>query len=282
MYENDVDDTPVVAQALRAAADVAQAPTDARREKKDEERMSLFWRVFGGTILSIAALVIITLFNNVTSTITDLRSELVRANDARATAITELRADLAKSTEARADLIRKDEFNSRMTSSWDRLQNLQQQNNTQNATLTSMKTEIDGLKERLTRQATEGDTIRKDVGAIVEGLKKDQSATTETMKKDIAALEIVKERLMTMATDLKGMRDDYAKVRTEVDKNQAYDFERRDRRDTQYKHIDEAIKELQKGLQDCREKLARFEGQYTPSSKKGSETGDRKPPAVEK
>jgi chromosome segregation ATPase len=276
MAERDADDTPVVAQALRAAADVAQAPTDARREKKDEERMSLFWRVFGGTILSIAALVVITLFNNVTSTITDLRSELVRANDARATAITELRTDLAKSAEARADLIRKDEFNSRMASSWDRLQNLQQQNNAQNTLITSLKTEIDGLKERLTRQATEGDTTRKEAAAAVEGLKKDQGATTETMKKDIAALEIVKERLMTLATDLKGLRDDYAKIRTEVDKNQAYDFERRDRRDTQYKHIDELLKEMQKGLQDCREKLARFEGQYAPPSKKG----DNKPPTT--
>jgi chromosome segregation ATPase len=279
MSESDADDTPVVAQALRAVADAAQAPTDARRERKDEERMSLFWRVFGGTILSIAALVVITLFNNVTSTITDLRSELVRANDARATAITELRTDLAKSAEARADLIRKDEFNSRMTSSWDRLQNLQQQNNAQNTLITSLKTEIDGLKERLTRQATEGDTIRKEVAAAVEGLKKDQGATTETMKKDIAALEIVKERLMTQAADLKGLRDDYAKIRTEVDKNQAYDFERRDRRDTQYKHIDELLKEMQKGLQDCREKLARFEGQYTPQTKKGS---DNKPPTTEK
>jgi chromosome segregation ATPase len=271
MAESDVDDTPVVAQVFRTAADAARLPTDARREKRDEERISLFWRVFGGTILSIAALVAITLFNNVTSTITDLRSELVRANDARATAITDLRADLAKSTEARADLIRKDEFNSRMSSSWDRLQSLQQQNNVQNATLTSLKTEIDGLKERLTRQATEGDAIRKDVGTFVEGLKKDQSATTETMKKDIAALEVVKERLMALAADLKVLRDDYAKIRTEVDKNQAYDFERRDRRDTQYKHIDEVLKELQKGLQDCREKLARFEGQYAPASKKGGD-----------
>jgi chromosome segregation ATPase len=163
-----------------------------------------------------------------------------------------------------------------MTSSWDRVQNLQQQNNAQNATLTSLRTEIDVLKERLAKQASDG-----------EALKKDATASVEAVKKDLAALEVMKERLAAVALEVKGGRDDLAKLRADVDKNQAYDLERRDRRDGQYKQIDEALKELQKGLQDCREKLARLEGQYgPPAPKKNPRTtpkdGPEKAPMPEK
>lgn len=238
------DDTALVAQTFRAAADAAQSPSDARSEKKpDDEKMSLFWRVFGGTILSICALVGITVFNNVSSTLSELRSEVNKANEARAL--------------ADAAMVRKDEFQSRMTSNWDRVQGLQQQNTAQAATMTSLKTEIDGLKERLTKQAADG-----------EALKKDATASVETVKKDLAALEVMKERLAAVAQEMKGSRDDFSKLRADVDKNQAYDLERRDRRDGQYKQIDETLKELQKGLQDCREKLARLEGQYGPPAPK--------------
>ena len=37
--------------------------------------MSLFWRVFGGTILSIVALAAVTLYNNLSNGISDLRAE---------------------------------------------------------------------------------------------------------------------------------------------------------------------------------------------------------------
>lgn len=205
------DDAPVVAHALHAAV-------GGHPEKKDEEKLSIYWRVFGGTVLSIVALVAVTLYNNVTTNISELRAEVNRANEARATAAAELRAELARANETRADLVRKDEFSARMTSNWDRVQALQQQNNAQNATLTSLKTELDGVKERF---------------AAATG-------------------------------DFKASRDDIQKLKQEAERNQAYDHERRDRRDTQYKQIDETLKELAKGLQDCREKLARLEGQYTP------------------
>jgi predicted nuclease with TOPRIM domain len=232
------DGTPIMAGGMWAGVPHPQP------EKKDEEKMSLFWRVFGGTILSIAALVAITVFNNILTSITELRAEVARANEARTAAVTELRTELAKAQEARGDLIRKDEFNSRLSNNWDRVQAVQQQTNAQNATLTSLKTELDGLKDRTARQAADGEAIRKDV----------------------AAMDLIKERLMVLSADLKGSREELAKVRGEVDRNTAQDQERRDRRDAQYKQIDEVLKELQKGLQDCREKLARLEGQYGPPS----------------
>jgi uncharacterized phage infection (PIP) family protein YhgE len=241
---NRCEDAALVAQTFRAAADVAQAPTDGKPGKKDDEKLSIFWRVFGGTILSIGALVVVTLFNNLTSTLSDLRAEINKANEARAQAV--------------AEMVRKEEFNSRMTSNWDRMQTLQKQNTDQTAALTSLKTDLDAVKDRLSRQTTDG----------------------ESLKKDLAALEVMKERVAGLAQDMKGSRDDILKLRADVDKNQSYDLERRDRRDAQYKQIDEAQKELQKGLQDCREKLARLEGQYGPPSPAAPKKANNTRPAT--
>lgn len=281
------DLTPLAFGALRAAEDGRAA------HGKEDEKLSVFWRVFGGTILSICALVAITLYNNLNSTITDLRSSVDRANEARsaavndlraeiakaaearATAIIDVRAEMAKAAEARAELIRKDEINPRITTIHERIQGLQTQNNAQNATLTSVKTELDGLKDRANKAGTDLDAARKDFAVALDGLrkdqaatadalKKDQSATTDALKKDIAAMEGIKDRLATLCGDLKSARDDLAKLQKDADRNGAYDLERKTQRDAQYKQFTESLKELQHDLQGCREKLARMEGQYAP------------------
>jgi hypothetical protein len=251
------DLTPVVATAMRGA-DLTETPPP----KKEEEHYSLFWRVFGGTILSIVALVCITIYNNVSSSIAELRSEVNRANETRANAVAELRNDLGRANEARADLIRKDEFNSRLSNNWERVQGVQQQYTAVNATLTSLKTELDGIKDRTARQSID-----------LDAMKKEQSATTDAFKKDVAALDTLKEKLATLVADMKTARDDLQKLTTSVDRNQAHDLERKAHRDGQYKQIDETLKELQRGLQDCREKLARFEGQYAPVGFTGPPSG---------
>lgn len=283
------DVAPSISQVLRAVDEASKAGRLAGPEKKDEEKISLFWRVFGGTILSIVALVSITLFNNIMSSIAELRSEMSKANEARNTAVADLRAELAKLSEARSDLVRKDEFNTRMSSTWDRVQGLQQQNNTQNAGMTSLKTEVDGLKERLTKSAADADSARKetaiaaeaakkDVVAVVETLKKEQATINEAVKKDVAALDVLKEKLVALAADMKADRDDLQKLRQEVGRNQAYDLERKERRDAQYKQFDEVIKELTKGVQDCREKIARLEGLYAPPTPVGPAAPPKKQP----
>ena len=228
--------------ALETARSAAESSSAGKpEEKKDDEKMSLFWRVFGGTILSIAALVGITLFNNIYANIGDLRAELIK----------------------------KDEFNTRSTSIYDRIRSFD-----------TMKAEMEGLRERVTANGSALDGLKKDsaatldaakkeVGAIADGVKKDAAslevlkervANLETVKKDIAGLDLLKERLVTAAADLRSLRDDVSKVQQEVERNRIGDQERKTSRDTQFKQVDETIKELQKGLQDCREKLARLEG----------------------
>jgi hypothetical protein len=65
--------------------------------------ISLFGCVLGGILLSIAALVVVALYQQLTSSAKDLRN------------------DVARLKEARADLIKKDEFNARMNTVWNGL-----------------------------------------------------------------------------------------------------------------------------------------------------------------
>ena len=237
-------------ETARSAAE-AGVPKEPEPKKKEEEHISLFWRVFGGTILSIVALVSITLFNNMSS------------------GIAELRAEVGREREARADLVKKDEFNTRTTSQYERLRGID-----------TIKVELEGMKERVHANAAAVDGVKRDTGAAVEAMKKDAAAATdatkkdaavievlkerivllEAVKKDVAALDGIKEKLATATAELKAVRDEVQKVTGDIDRNKAYDLERKAFRDSQYKQIEDTMRDLQKGLQDCREKLARMEG----------------------
>ena len=249
-HEEDRDEgasTLTASETMRSASE----STKAEHHPAAEERISLFWRVFGGTLLSIAALVVITIYNGMSTSISELRTELYRERDAR------------------AELIKKDEFNTRTTNIYERIRALDNQ-----------KAEQEALKERINGNAAMVDALKKDGAAAIEAFKKDFAATNDIVKKDAAALEVLKERITTLegvkkeiagidllkeklggaAADLRSIRDDMTKLQQEVERNKAGDNERKLARDSQYKQVEESLKELQKGLQACREKLARLEG----------------------
>lgn len=248
--------------AVLQAGSLRSASEPTKETKPAEEGISIFWRVFGGAILSISALVVITMFNNLMNTLTDLRSEINKLN------------------EHRAELVKKDEFNTRVNATWERVQALQTQNNSQFASLTSYRTELDAIKERLAKHTTDSDTARREIGTSVEASRKELMQTLDSVKKDIATLEILKERvaslealkkelaaienlkdrLATLTADLKLGREEYLKIRQDVDKNQIADAERKLLRDEQYREHEKILKELQLSVQDCQVKLARFEG----------------------
>ena len=208
-----------------AAAETARSSADSSAPGKpentgDDHQISLFWRVFGGTILSMVALGAITLYNSISTSIAELRNELNRER------------------EARAELVKKDEFNARTSSQYDRIHSFE-----------GLKADFEGLKERANAS-----------NASLEGLKKDVGTTADVAKKDGASLEILKDKLANAVMDLKSTRDDLMKIQQEQERNRAADLERKTNHDTQYKQVEETLKELQRGLQDCREKLARIEG----------------------
>ncbi|QEL16178.1 hypothetical protein [Limnoglobus roseus] len=217
------DSTPTMATALRPH-DTASTEPVKTKSADENGGISMFWRVFGGTILSIVALIGVTLYNTLNNSIAELRSTV------------------SKLTEERAELLKKDEFGTRMNSNWERVQAIQGQNNEQNASLRTFRAEVDGIKEKLTRNGTDLDAA----------------------KKDLTALDVMKEKLTNLATEAKNYRDDYAKLRQDVDKNLASDQERKATRDSQHKEIEKSMKDLQTALLDLQIKLARLEGRENP------------------
>jgi DNA repair exonuclease SbcCD ATPase subunit len=213
----------VLAEAARAADPRAVAASS------DEYKLSVYWRVFGGAILSVAALGVLTVYNSVAGNIAELRGELNRLN------------------EARADWVKKDEFNTRIATNYDRVQALQGQNNTLNATLTSYKTEMDAVKDRLARQTTDLDAVRKET----------------------AGLDGLREKLSAVSADLKSVREEAGRLRLESDRNTAYDAERKAFRDRQSEQFERLMKEVQAAVQECQVKVARLEAvqQAKPATK---------------
>lgn len=263
------------AQAVAEAHLTRPAGHDPRADKSPEERMSLFWRVFGGTILSIAALAAVTMYNAVTSNVSELRSELARTQAELNRANADLRGELNRVHESRAEAVKASDFATRLATVWDGIKTIQAQNAAQNAQLASLKTDQEAIKERGAKVAADADLARKDLAAAVDALKKDQSATTDALKKDVAALDVFKDRLSAVVLDLKAVQAEAGQARQQLDRNQAHDQERKESRDKQYKQFDELIKELQKGVQDCREKLARLEGAVAPPAAPKGPKGEK-------
>ncbi len=257
--QNSTEHGPSVlaVETLRSASESSRDKLKhAEKEPKHEdEKLSIFWRVFGGAILSIVALVSITLFNNISS------------------AIVELRAEIGREREARAELVKKDEFQSRSQSQYERIRAAE-----------GLKADIEGLKERMNANAMAIETVKKDTAGIE--VIRERVAGVEAVKKDVAGVEVLKERLVAVTVDLKATRDELQKLQADIEKNRAADLERKAFRDAQAKQIDDLIKEMQKDLQDCRLKLARFEGQIPPATNSPTPSrtfvgpffpGDRKP-----
>jgi hypothetical protein len=89
-----------------------------------EEKLSLFWRVFGGTILSITALVAITLYQQLTGSIADLRSTLSHLS------------------ENQAEMIKKDDAQNRFNTVWSSLRDVE-------TSLPALKTSLQQVESRL-------------------------------------------------------------------------------------------------------------------------------------
>lgn len=64
-------------QALPATAAAAAPPV----KKSDDEKVHIFWRVFGGAIISVAAFAGFTLYNTLTSNLAELRVENSRLRE---------------------------------------------------------------------------------------------------------------------------------------------------------------------------------------------------------
>lgn len=163
---------PVLAsETMRNAATPSHQPPQSA--KSSEEKLSVFWRVFGGTVLSIVALVVITAYQGLSSGIRELRTDLAHAN------------------EARAELVKKDEYSAGRAKMWDRLQEIQKE-------LTTVATPMDPMKLRLDKLEAGShamDSERREIHELHATLKErlaqidQQLAQAKATQKDVVGLQ---------------------------------------------------------------------------------------------
>src|SRR5262245_30333204 len=100
--------SPVLVEAMRQCAEAGKATAGQDREEKG---MPMFWRVFGGTLLSISALVVMTAYQGMTAGLAELRSEMDHLDK-------DLRKELARLSEVQADLVRRADFDASTRAVW--------------------------------------------------------------------------------------------------------------------------------------------------------------------
>jgi chromosome segregation ATPase len=213
--------TLVAAETLRSSTASSDAPTP-----RPEGGISIWWRVFGGTVLSILALAVVTVYQQFSSSLADVR------------------ASINHLTEKDSDLVKKDEFNNRMTSVWTSMKELQ-----------ANKETVSSLKEHL---------------LLLEQHVKDDDARKEAAHKDLdemtAAVTSLRERAMVRDEKVKQQEEVNELLRKEVGeltaavtalKEKNLGLEHRLQKQ-------EECKELMRELSQLRERLAAVEGKHPP------------------
>jgi hypothetical protein len=124
------------------------------------ERISLFWQVFGGTIVSAIALIIITAFGQLSSTATDLRRDV---------------------NQLQAELVRKDEMNARLNAVWQSVKDLQ----ATTASRASLEESTRVVNQDFGARIKTDDEQRKDLQRQVEELNR----RVQTLAERLASVE---------------------------------------------------------------------------------------------
>jgi hypothetical protein len=139
-FRNQTGPSLLTMEALRTAS---SPPSSS---KGGSSRIPLYWRVFGGTILSLVGMVMFTVFQQLYSTLSDFRSELNRLQAAR------------------EDLMKKEDYNSQMTIVWSNLRDAQ----AANSSLAAMREQIVLLDQRLKAEDTDQRELTRGIQRLRE------------------------------------------------------------------------------------------------------------------
>jgi chromosome segregation ATPase len=91
--------TPVIVETLRSTAE----PKEEAAPAKADDRVPLVWRIFGGTVLSIMALVAVTVYQQFNGGLSDLRSNMGHLDK-------DVHKELARFSETQAELVKQEMF----------------------------------------------------------------------------------------------------------------------------------------------------------------------------
>ncbi|MFO0970115.1 MAG: hypothetical protein U0793_31575 [Gemmataceae bacterium] len=131
-----------------------------KKTARRRQKISLLWQVFGGSILSIVALVVLTAYSQLTSMVTDLRRDM---NDVQVNGL------------------KKEEFTTRLNAMWTGLKELQ----AANASLLSLNERAKVMDQQIARQAAGVEEQRKDLQSRIDDLTR----RLNTLAERLAALE---------------------------------------------------------------------------------------------
>jgi chromosome segregation ATPase len=144
---------------------------DVAAKPKRESRILVFWSLCGGSVLSITAMIVITLYQQFVANLGELRSGLDHLN------------------ETRGDFVKNDEFNNRMTSVWSALKDFQ----STSSTVTSLKEQMALIQQQCKDQGATGGAVSalKERCALLE----QQVKAADEERKDLAReLQALRER----------------------------------------------------------------------------------------
>lgn len=162
---------PILAEVLRQSS----AP---KEDGKDEgNKLPTFWKLFGGTVLSIAAMVTLSAYQALSSNAAEVRSEVAALNN-------EMRKEFGHLAEGQAELVKKDECESRFKSVWRELAELKED-----------RKELIALKElvaALSKMQKESETERRRLAQELQSLKEKR---------------IQQEERRALATELSALRE---------------------------------------------------------------------------
>ncbi len=178
--QNDQLDVYGRSTTISFAAETMRAQQLVAEPNKPEEKISVFWRVFGGTILSITALV------------------AIQAYQAQASNIHDIRADQNRLREVASDFVKKDELTSRTSTLWNRVQELQNLN----ANVTVVGTKLATIEA----QANNADRERRDMQTAImqlTGLREKMGQVDENKK----LAEQDHKEVVSILAAMQGLRD---------------------------------------------------------------------------
>jgi hypothetical protein len=143
----------LVSEVLRRAGPRTDPPAD-------QEKMSLFWQIFGGTIVSVVALILITAYTQITSAAMELRRDVNRLQ---------------------AEVITKDDLNGRLTAVWNTVKDLQATKNS----LSSLQEQVHALNQDLGARTKADEDRRRELQRQLD----EQSRRLQALAERVAAVE---------------------------------------------------------------------------------------------
>ena len=144
---------PVQMEMLRQSAESGK-PQDSGKE---ETKIPLFWRVFGGTVLSISALIVMTAYQSLSGNIADVGRQLDHLE-------TDMRKEMGRLAELNGDLVRKDECEARFRGLWNTLNEIKENRKG----IVEVKQRCDGLLDQQRDAVKQRGQLRNDLQEVRE------------------------------------------------------------------------------------------------------------------